>query len=471
VLKAHAVSSLGNLSAVLRPLARVPGGKTVLFVSAGLVTANARPEADAVVADAARAQARIFALQLPTASPSYRDAGEKDLRALAQETGGSLVPLAGKPEQALDRLAGQLSFSYLLLLAPMPGDSDPGPHALGVTLPRRKDLVIYAPKRVTAGRVTAEAIAASLSPRAIAETAAPGASPAVPPKPRPAARPAGASFANDPGLNPFIARVSEYVWEYGRELSSVVSEETYTQEANAPPGAPAKTVVLDGNSISTSFNAGGRITRTLVSDYLQVKVPGLEGWLPFRDVFEVDGQRIRDRQDRLVKLFVQASPAGAIENAQEIVRESARYNIGSVRREANLPTLPLWFFEPANTRRFNLRKIGEETLSGRRVWVVEYVETARPTFIKTSQKQDVVASGRIWAEPTTGRVHRTLLTASVATITVDYASRPEVPGLWLPVTMEEKYAGGNVLITGKATYAKFRQFQVQTSEQIVLPKK
>ena len=61
--------------------------------------------------------------------------------------------------------------------------------------------------------------------------------------------------------------------------------------------------------------------------------------------------------------------------------------------------------------------------------------------------------------------------ASIATITVNYALRPEVPGLWLPVTMEERYARGVTLITGKATYANFRQFQVQTSEQIALPKK
>jgi hypothetical protein len=46
-----------------------------------------------------------------------------------------------------------------------------------------------------------------------------------------------------------------------------------------------------------------------------------------------------------------------------------------------------------------------------------------------------------------------------------------VPGLWLPVTMEEQYARGATLIKGKATYAKFRQFQVSTSEQIVVPKK
>ena len=472
VLRAHAVSSLGGLSAVLRSLAKSPGAKTVLFVSAGLVAANAPDEAAAVADEAARAQARIFALQVPTSSPSYRDAGERDLRALAQETGGTLVPLSSKPEPALERLAGQLSFSYLLLLAPMPGDADAGPHALGVTLPRRSDLVVRTPKRVTSGRVTADAIAASLSPRAIAEASPPppAARPAAPAQPGPAAGPRP-SFARDPSLDPFIARVAEYVLVYGNELSSVVSEETYTQEASGPAAVAGKTVVLDGNAIGTSTKAGGKTTRTLVSDYLQVRIPGFEGWLPFRDVFEVDGQQVRDRQDRLVKLFVQTSASRALENAQAIVRESARYNIGNVRRELNVPTLPLWFLLPQNTRRFNFRKAGEETLSGRRVFVVEYTEVSHPTFVKTPAGEDLVSSGKIWAELTTGRVHRTLLTVSVATITVNYAARPEVPGLWLPVTMEEQYARGATLIKGAATYAKFRQFQVQTSEQIVVPKK
>jgi VWFA-related protein len=474
VLKAHAVSSLGGLSAVLRSLARAPGGKTILFVSAGLVATNAGLEAAAVLDDAARSQARIFALQVLTPAASYRDAGERHLREMAQETGGALVPLAGKPEAAIERLAGQLSFSYLLMLAPMAGDTDPGPHAIGVALPRRSDLVIQAPRRVTSGRVTADAIVASLSPRAAADAALPepvGKRPAAPPQPGPPTGPPRPSFAHDPGLNPLVARVADYVSVYGEELSSVVSEETYTQEATGPGTVPGRTVVLDGKPIGTSTNAGAKITRTLVSDYLQVKIPGFEGWLPFRDVFEVDGQRVRDRQDRLVKLFVQTSPSRALDNAQAIVRESARYNIGNVRRELNVPTLPLWFLEPQNTRRFNFRKVGEDTLSGRRVVVVEYTEVAHPTFIKTPQGEDIVASGRIWAEPTTGRVHRTLLNASIASITVNYASRPEVPGLWLPVTMEEQYSRGATLIKGKATYANFRQFQVQTSEQIILPKK
>ena len=44
------------------------------------------------------------------------------------------------------------------MLAPVPGDTEPGPHALSIALPRRSDLVVHVPKRVTSGRLTAEAI-------------------------------------------------------------------------------------------------------------------------------------------------------------------------------------------------------------------------------------------------------------------------------------------------------------------------
>jgi len=465
VLKAHAVSSLAGLRQVLRALGQVPGGKTILFVSAGLVATDAQPEARAVAEEAARAQARIFVLQVPTVS-SFGDPGARDLQRLAQDTGGRLVPTSSKPEQAVERTIGQLAFSYLLLLAPVAGDTDPAPHALQVTLPARRDLTIAIARAVAPGRITREALAASLSPRAAAEAARTEERPPVVPRPAapPGAKPGPVPFPHDRSLDLLLGRVSEYVWDYGRELSSIVSEETYRQEVR---GGPTGNILLNG----TDAGAKADTSRTLVSDYLLVKVPGLDGWLPFRDVYEVDGKPVRDRQDRLVKLFLQSSAAKAADSGNAIVHESARYNIGNLRRDVNLPTLPLWFLEPRNLHRLNFRKSGEETLAGRRVWVLEYTEVVRPTFIKNSAGADMPSSGRIWVEPATGRVDRTLLSASVATITVDYAPREEVPGLWLPVTMEEKYVAGSMTITGKATYARFRQFQVKTTELIDLPKK
>jgi hypothetical protein len=55
-----------------------------------------------------------------------------------------------------------------------------------------------------------------------------------------------------------------------------------------------------------------------------------------------------------------------------------------------------------------------------------------------------------------------------ATIDVSYQSEPLV-GFLVPIEMRERYAGkvDRAHIEGTATYGRFRQFQVKTSEQIV----
>ncbi len=203
-----------------------------------------------------------------------------------------------------------------------------------------------------------------------------------------------------------------------------------------------------------------------------MKVPGIDGWLPFRDVFEVDGTQVRDREDRLVKLFLQAaSPEVALQRANEVLRESARYNIGPITRTLNVPTLPLWFLEPSNVRRFAFRKAGEEKMGGRTAWVLEYSETVRPTFVKTTAGLDVPVLGRVWVDPVNGQIYQTRVAALAATITVTYAPHAEIQGLWLPASMQEHYATGKTEITATASYSKYRQFQVLTTEQVAPPKK
>jgi VWFA-related protein len=454
----HAVTMLTGLRQVLSALRRVPGAKTVLLLSAGLVATSAAAEARAVTLEAARAQARIFVLQVPTMS-AFGEAGARDLHLLAQETGGLVVPPTGKPDAALQGLAGQLAFSYLLLLAPMPGDNEAAPHELQVTLPGRANLMVQVPKLLAPGRVSTADLATALSPRAT-----PPPRPFLTPGPTRGERSAIPQFKHDAALDRVLARVSQYVWDYGQALSSVVAEETYTQEVR---GEPAARITLNGKSVG-----GGSKSVTLTSDYLLVQVPGIDGWVPFRDVFAVNGQPVSGREDRLVKLFLApASSSVALERANAISLESARYNIGSVRRNINAPLLPLWFLEPRSLRRFAFRKAGEETLAGSRLVVIEFNEVAHPTFIKTPEGADLPARGRIWIDQLNGRIHRTVLMVSMATITVNYGPRDEVPGLWLPVTMDERYENQGVTITGKASYSKFRRFQVTTTEQVTLPKK
>jgi VWFA-related protein len=468
VLKAHASSTLAMLGQIARSLASMPGGKTILFFSAGLVATDLSQELAAAAALAARSHTRIVGFQVPSQT-ALREIGGHDLGTLALSTGGRVVGLPGKPQQAMERLASELSFSYLLMLAPMPGDGDPSPHAVTVTLKRRTDLTLQAPRQVLPWRIPPDALATALSPRAQMEARRATAPP--PPSPPPAAGTSGgprplpgfALFQHDRSVDLVVARVSQYAWDYGRELSSIVSEETYKQEVK---GEAAPKVVLNGKDVQATGQ------RRLISDYLLVKIPGMDGWLPFRDVFEVDGKPVRDREDRLVKLFLDApSPEVAIERGNQVLRESARYNIGPVVRTLNVPTLPLWFLEPANVRRFAFRKVEETKLNGKNAVVLEFTERVRPTFVRTSAGQDIPVLGRVWVDPVNGQIFQTRIGAYSATITVTYGQTAEIPGLWLPESMQERYVAGKTEITASATYAKYRRFRVLTTEQVNVPKK
>jgi hypothetical protein len=462
VLRAHARSTLLGLNGLLKSLVGTPGGKTVILICAGLVANDAVPELNGAIDTAARARARVVVLQLPTLA-SFGDAGTRDLQRLARETGGRVVTLGGKPQQAIDRVIAELSQSYLLLLAPVPGDASPGPHKLAVTLRRRPDLSVQAPALVVPGRVTREMLVSALSPRAV--TAPP---PRAQPAPPPTSGTTGPRFAHDRAVDLVLARASQYAADYSVALSSVVSEETYKQEVKGVVSSSPERAAMAGVDMA---DADAR-TRTLLSDFLLVQVPGTEGWVPFRDVYDVDGRRVRDREDRLVKLFLTASsPEAVLERAKEVWRESARYNIGPVFRTLNVPTLPLAFVEDGNVGRFAFRKAGDEKVLDRTVWVLEFIETARPTFIRGLKGNDVPVAGRLWVNPINGEICRTSITALASTITVNYARRPEILSLLVPVSMEERYPTGRGEIVATATYSNYRQFRVVTTELVNVPKK
>ncbi len=205
-----------------------------------------------------------------------------------------------------------------------------------------------------------------------------------------------------------------------------------------------------------------------MSDFLLVKTPAAEIWIPFRDVFEVDGKPVRNRGDRLTKLFLQP-PDTAIQQAQRIVGESARYNIG-LSRTINIPVLALAALRPTNQPRFTFKRGGEDKAVGPGVFVLEYREHATPTIITGLLGRDMFAHGRLWVEASTGRILRTeLLVEDVrlrASITTRYR-RDETFGLDVPYEMREEYILANgSRVDGVATYGNFRKFDVSVDTRL-----
>jgi hypothetical protein len=275
--------------------------------------------------------------------------------------------------------------------------------------------------------------------------------------------------AQGPTLDDVLGLASDYVVAYQKELSGVVSEESYLQVFERRPGTVAQ-------------------RRELKADVLLVRVPGAARYVQFRDVFEVDGRMVRDRQDRLTRLFLDPTQ-NATSQMNRIIEESARYNIGNIERTMNVPTLPLLFLDPAFMLRFEFDRSENrvpETMNGTvrgndgsaarftastEVWVISYQEIGRNTLIRTSGGMDLPARGRFWVEPASGRVVMTELSVGDANVyglvDVSYALEPSA-NMVVPVAMRERYRNprSGAQIEGSAVYSRFRRFSVSATDDV-----
>ena len=227
--------------------------------------------------------------------------------------------------------------------------------------------------------------------------------------------------------------------------------------------------------------AEGRVVnaRELESD-LAVIGDSTFGWIEFRDVFAVNGEAVRDRQDRVIELF--ATPReDALEQAQRIVQEGARYNLNPVGvqfgRTINLPMAALMYLRTTNQPRSEFRRVGTDSLHGRPVLIVAFEEKQMPRLIGSTD--NAPARGQFWIDRETGQVLRSSLaidsrrgtTTILARIEVDYQHVAALD-LWLPRSMEESYVFhdglGNPLasITGRALYSNYRKFRVEVGEEV-----
>ena len=232
------------------------------------------------------------------------------------------------------------------------------------------------------------------------------------------------------------------------------------------------------------------------------------GWTGFRDVLEVNGKKVEDRKDRLERLLAEVT--GSESDLMRIANENARYNIGPISRNLNVPTAALFFFQPANLARFTFVRKGTKKIEGVETVELEFKETQRPTIVMRRNGADIPMEGVLWVVPADGTVVRSRLrlknfadtlampgqeapkvraapNPNVATggraqatgledlssrdletsadIEVTYKKSAEL-GIWLPGEMSEQYQGPiygfgaprEGRSSTKATYTGFKQF-------------
>ncbi len=239
-----------------------------------------------------------------------------------------------------------------------------------------------------------------------------------------------------------VAQAMRYAGEFLANYSGLVAEERYLQNTTSP-----------------------HRRRDLRSDFLLVKVsPLIADWFQFRDVFEVDGQPVRERAERLSTLFLQPG-ANAVERAREISSEGARYNLEDIGT-ASKPLSAIALLQDRYRKRFRFSLGRRDQLVGPDVWLINYVERAVPTVFRSGEgNRDLPARGRMWIEEQTGRIVRTELLLGTGAEIVTVFQFDDGLQMDVPVEMRDTYflPNHNVL-SGVATYSRFRRFDVRTEE-------
>ena len=466
-LEARISQSLGGLRGLIAGLAEVPERKTVVLVSGGLIASDrvgGRPDVTtdsiAVGREALHANVNLYVLHMDTSfldaysvnapqnvSTIFRDntATARGLDLVAGGAGGAVLSVqAGTGDSAFDRVLKETSAHYILGVAVDEADRNGRGHAILVRL-RRKG--------------------ATLRSRTMVMIPKPGAAANAPPEPEDLMPQEPAPVLEKPGsatpsLEAILRSASKYLDEYAQEASALVSEETYIQKTPEPDPATKA------------------VSRQLRSDMLIIPEATF-GWLGFRDVFEVDGQQVQNRTERLQSLFIRPLP-DSMAQARRIVVESSRYNLRSdIFRTINMPMMALRFLRFVDQRRSKFTLDGLQVLDGVSVALVRFEERLTPRMIESSD--EAAARGAFWIDPRTGRVLKSELsldTGKAATrlrvrVRVSYA--PKVVGVtagstpaaetWVPTSMDEEYrlGKGALAVEGHATYANFRKFKVETS--------
>ncbi len=280
-----------------------------------------------------------------------------------------------------------------------------------------------------------------------------------------------------PALAVVLSRAATYVEAFADAFAGVVMAERYVQDVRpALNRFGAQPTNVPGRRPTYS----GPMHRELQSDLLLVRPVGSEAWLQFRDVTEVDGRKLKDRNNRLARLFLEPSRSTA-DQARRIMAESSRYNIGEIERNINLPVLALvvlarnqqpgFQFErsapvnPALLPRSPAFQVPPQALA------VSFREVQLRTMVVSPQGRNLPASGHFWLDPDTSRVLMTeigiddlWLKASI------FVAFGEVDGMKVPVPIEMHEVFENKLngtrVEGTATYSNFRQFNVAVDEAI-----
>ena len=188
-------------------------------------------------------------------------------------------------------------------------------------------------------------------------------------------------------------------------------------------------------------------------------------WTVVRDVAEVDGVEVLDRED--LAALISREEFGSV--ARRLFALNARYNIGRVVRNFNDPMLALLPLNQAHRSRFRFSvEEVDRSQPGLVLATLRFRERDRPTLVRGLNGGPVYASGEIVMDAATGVVRRTRLAMTYdnvdAELTTDFMLEPRL-GLWVPAVFAERYSaaksGRKELTMCESRYTNYRRFEAR----------
>jgi hypothetical protein len=266
----------------------------------------------------------------------------------------------------------------------------------------------------------------------------------------------------DPTVDALVSAAASYVTEYQRTLTAVLADEMSTQR------------IMSQHPLDPKMPTDRRMKS---ETFFMFVSPG-DTWMAIRDVTEIDGKKLTERPD-LTKQLASLPPAIV---ASTFKSYNSRYNIGRTYRNFNEPTLGLSVLSAPyfsnfdfDLKSFDRRRNGLATLSFR--------EHGTETLLRDLLLRPVKSTGEITIEAATGRVHRSVLKATIGglpdvkvELVTTYAADPKL-GIWVPTTFRESYQSGSVIpdaktrvsigasdewIIAESKYSNFRRFETSS---------
>ena len=246
----------------------------------------------------------------------------------------------------------------------------------------------------------------------------------------------------DTSTQALVAAARKYVSEYEKSFAFLVADEWYQQVQRDSDGRVLEQRVLKSELFLTFIEADAE-------------------WIAVRDVLEVDSKPVPNR-DRLRDLLAKGGTFRGV--AKQVIDSNARYNIGSVSRNFNEPTLPLLLFEPRRAfsvefDRKNVSRSGATTLA-----TLSFEERESGTLVG-GHGGPAPAKGLFVIDAADGSVRQTTFEIKHvdirATLKTQY-ERDQKLKLWLPATFSERYERTRdvkEVIECEAKYSNYRRFE------------